>query len=119
MSEQHLLSSWNAAMIAADAAQLSPEAKDLLIQLIRLRAAAAREHLSQLEAKEDGMPDDLLSGPLGKAKEASMLIVRTLAEAERLVGGGSSGSASPRLNSAAKRSRCGFAPPQPDLEHDP
>ena len=95
MSEEHLLSSWNAAMIAAEAARLSPETKDLLIQEIRQQAAAVQEHLSQLEqlvaqAKEGGMPDDLLSGPLAKAKKASLLIVRTLAEAERLVHGGPS-----------------------------
>jgi hypothetical protein len=89
MSEETCLSSWNAAMIAATAAGLSPEAKDLLIQELRQRAAAAQEHLAQLEqlvaqAKEDGMPDDL-SGKLGEAREASMQIVRTLAEAERLV----------------------------------
>jgi hypothetical protein len=85
-------------MIAATAARLSPEAKDLLIQELRQRTAAVQEHLTQLEqlvaqAKEDGMPDDL-AGKLGEAREASSLIVRTLAEAERLVlGGPSEGSA--------------------------
>jgi hypothetical protein len=96
MSDDHLLSSWRAAMIAETATRLSPEAKDLLIQELRQHAAAVQEYVSQLEqlvarAKEGGMPDDLVvSDSLGKAREASRLIVRTMAEAERLVCGGPS-----------------------------
>jgi hypothetical protein len=49
MTEETLLSSWRAAMIAATAGCLSAEDKDRLIQELQQRAAAVQEHLSQLE----------------------------------------------------------------------